>query len=97
MGKGFALGWVSSVEPTAKQPRSKGEGNPRIEKRRLVVLGRKNPPFPPEADDEWGTLKFICWVALDRKLKSTARNGRATREMQERRRRKAAPTQESLR
>jgi len=26
---------------------------------RVVALGRKNPPFPPEADEGWGTLKFI--------------------------------------
>jgi len=28
-----------------------------------VALERKNPPFPPQADEGWGTLKFIEWVA----------------------------------
>jgi hypothetical protein len=42
-------------------------------KRRTEVFDRKSPPFPPEAGEGWGTLKFSCGVASEPKPKTQAR------------------------
>jgi hypothetical protein len=39
-------------------------------KRRAEVFDRKSPPFPPEAGEGWGTLKFWCGAASEPKPKT---------------------------
>jgi hypothetical protein len=41
----------------------------RLKNRKCLPFDRKSPPFLQTAQKGWGTLKFVCGVALDRKPK----------------------------
>jgi len=54
-------GGEKSEEKAVKECKSK-----RVKERKrreFVALERKSPPFPPEAGEGWGTLKYLRWVA----------------------------------
>ena len=48
---------------------------PRNEEKRVVACDRKSPPFPQEAGEGWGTLKFKGKAALDETPYSKIRGG----------------------
>jgi len=43
------------------------------EKRGMGALDRRSPPFPPEAGEGRGTLKFKCGMTLEGKTNKRAR------------------------